>query len=166
MEQGVTALDAILLVLSEGSFAFVEGSSVEEHNMRMDVQALQGRLDILSTPARRADLTVALLPLAVPRIVDLNGLSATADEVVLDRGMLQTLLAINGQRTVEELSHRRGLARTLGDLATLLDLGLIQLEAASAVPALRPAALVETASVVSGPSAAVGNGPIHAGGRS
>ncbi len=134
-EHGLAALDAILMVLSNGYFAFAEGEPDPPADMRLDlgVSAVQARLAGLP-------LGAALHPRTVPAVIQLAEQPGTAD-LVLSRGTLQTLLAIDGMRTVEEIGDRRGLTRAIHDVLTLLEQGLIGLDGASSGAAPQPSEL-------------------------
>jgi DHA1 family tetracycline resistance protein-like MFS transporter len=127
-EHGPAALDAILLTLSEATFTFVDDLSGAEDigGLAVDVDSLAARP---SVPARQRELAAAIpTPAAVPRIVP----PTTEDrhdptELVLRLGTLQTLLAVDGARTVEELGDHSS-AEVLFDLAVLMDLGLISFD--------------------------------------
>ena len=127
-ERGLAALDAILLTLSEANFTFVDDLCGAEDigGLAVDVDSLEVRP---SVPARQRELAAAIpTPAAVPRLVP-----PTAEdrhdptELVLRLGTLQTLLSVDGERTVEELSDNSS-AEVLFDLAVLLDLGLINFD--------------------------------------
>src|SRR5206468_2971174 len=125
-ERGVTALDSILLVLSEGDFSFLEGQFVAEgeSDLDLDLQELAARAATL--PERYRSMAEAIpSPAAVPHIVPMGGPSYDSTQVALRLGTLYTLLAINGERSVQDLSQHSASAHVLGDLAILLDFGLI-----------------------------------------
>jgi len=125
MERGLDALDAILLVMARGDFAFVEdpaSATPPAPNVHLQGAALQ---EHIRETAGRAEALRAAVPslTAVPRPVSRRpspphptGLApATAD----------LLAAVDGRRTVQELATGRGLAQTLTGLATLRRAGLI-----------------------------------------
>ncbi|HEX2514084.1 MAG TPA: hypothetical protein VH257_05210, partial [Chloroflexota bacterium] len=151
-ERGLAALDAIALALPEGEFAFVDappgpppgsserserpgkgwspGASPEgEREVSLSPPALRARLDeLLGQPAGGAD--ILLTPATVPSVVQGEGVGGMgpalpAGQVALTRGAIQTLLAVDGQRTVAEIAAGRGLAETIKDLQSLIRQGLI-----------------------------------------
>ena len=88
--------------------------------------------------------------LAVPQIVPSNGSNGSGDlseTVITDRDLLQTLLAVDGRRTVQEIAAGRG-PQTQTHLQSLAAQGLIRIElptppaapAAPAAPAPMPEA--------------------------
>jgi MFS transporter, DHA1 family, tetracycline resistance protein len=128
LDSGMAALDAILLTLSEANFAFVD-----EVNGVEDLASLSVDVDSLETcqtmRGGQRELAGAILAAgAVPRVV-LGAADERHDptELVLRMGTLHTLLAVDGERTVEELSHESS-AQVLLDLAVLVDLGLIDFD--------------------------------------
>jgi hypothetical protein len=128
---GLAALDAILLVLSQASFAFVEeplpANSARQLRLDLDeLAAYQARI-----PAHHRRLAASIpSPSAVPQFVSLPEDEAKQDptEFVLPVGTLRTLLAIDGERTIQELSQDCARPRVLLDLALLKELGLIRFE--------------------------------------
>ena len=131
-ERGLAALDAIVLVLSEACFTFTEHlpRAADAGDLELDVDELEAHL--ASGPMRQRGLAAPILsPAAVPHVVRPVGLDSGRDptELVLRMSTLHTLLDVNGERTVRELSDRRASARVLLDLAVLMDLGLVEFEA-------------------------------------
>ena len=137
-ERGLAALDAIALALPEGEFAFVDappGSPPEGgREVSLSPPALQARLDeLLGQPAAGAD--ILLTPATVPSVVQGEGAlgpALPAGQVALTRGAIQTLLAVDGKRTVAEIAAGRGLAETIKDLQSLVRQGLIAVPPAPA----------------------------------
>ncbi len=73
-------------------------------------------------------LAPALTPATVPLLVPGDGVAAGEDgarKVALTRGAIQTLLAVDGQRSVAEIAAGRGFAETIKDLQALARQGLI-----------------------------------------
>ena len=76
---------------------------------------------------------------AIPQVVPLSDQSASEDNVPLDRNTLQTLLAVDGTRSVREIVAQRQSIEALWQLAGLSALGLVRIApptAASAPPAV------------------------------
>jgi hypothetical protein len=128
-DRGLAALDAILLVLSDAQFSFFEGLSSADRvgELAIDVDDLAARPP--NVPVRQRGLAATIpTPLAVPRIVKLAEQSRDPTELVLRIGTLRTLLAVDGQRSVQELSDHVTSADVLVDLAILMDLSLINFD--------------------------------------
>jgi len=130
-EHGLAALDAVLLVLSDAEFKFMEmSSSMADGTDRfaLDVEELAARH--LTLPDRQRGLAAGIsTPLAVPRVVmPVKAQRGDPTEVVLRVGTLQTLLSVDGRRSIQELSDRAVSAEVLVDLAILMDLSLISLD--------------------------------------
>jgi hypothetical protein len=131
-ERGAAALEAILLVLPHARFTFAEGPAVANGELDVDLDEVALHPAI---PSPQQRLAAALPPpAAVPRVVRPAEAATGHDptEVVLRLGTLHTLLEVDGERTIQELSDRRASTRVLLDLAVLQDLGLIQFDVRSA----------------------------------
>jgi hypothetical protein len=132
-------VDAILLVLSDAQFTFAEGPPAVDGvgELKIDVDDLAARPP--NVPARQRGLAAAIpMPGAVPHIAELAEQNHDPTELVLRVGTLHTLLAVDGRRTVQELSDHSVSAEVLVDLAILMDLSLINFDA----PPARSAQLV------------------------
>jgi MFS transporter, DHA1 family, tetracycline resistance protein len=130
-EHGLAALDAVVLVLSDAEFKFMETSSSladGTDGFALDVEELASRQ--LTLPDRQRGLAAGIsTPLAVPRVVmPVKAQRGDPTEVVLRVGTLQTLLSVDGRRSIQELSDRAVSAEVLVDLAILMDLSLISLD--------------------------------------
>lgn len=134
--RGVAALEEMVLVLTSGHFTFSNDvPPPEEQNIHLATEELQAHLDGLV--AQHANLPQIISSTeAVPRLVepiDQENRSGRPDqpgkagEIVLDRSTLQTLLAVDGRRTVEEIARDHP-AQTVKELATLMELGLIRVD--------------------------------------
>ncbi len=130
-ERGLAALDALALALPAGTFSFVEGPAEsvppEARTIDLSPQALQAHLESVLEPGSGA-LAPALTPATVPLLVPGDGVAAGEDgarKVALTRGAIQTLLAVDGQRSVAEIAAGRGFAETIKDLQALARQGLI-----------------------------------------
>jgi len=123
---GLDALDAVVQVMPDASFTFDTRSRPSSTpGIGLPADALQAHLDELS--ARVATGTPSL-PSAdvVPELVVQTETSVADDPLPLDRARLQTLLAVNGQRTVREIVAQRGSVDVLWQLAGLADVGLVR----------------------------------------
>jgi hypothetical protein len=86
-------------------------------------------------PARQRGLAAAIpAAAAVPRAVLLGQQGHDSTELVLRVGTLQTLLAVDGRRTVQELSDHAASVDVLVDLAILMDLSLISFDTPNGRP--------------------------------
>lgn len=130
-ERGLAALDALALALPVGTFSFVEGPAEsvppEARTIDLSPQALQAHLEGVLESGSGAPAP-ALTPVTVPLLVPGDGVAAGEDgarKVALTRGAIQTLLAVDGQRSVAEIAAGRGFAETIKDLQALARQGLI-----------------------------------------
>ena len=132
--QGLPALEALVQSLPEVQFTFSSAlPPPSTWNVDLYPEALQARLDELAARAVSGQPSLPSL-LAVPRLVPQDE-AGGADQLRLDRGSVQTLLAIDGRRTVRDIVSARGSFEALWQLAKLADAGLIQLQPAPAEPA-------------------------------
>src|SRR5207244_11151098 len=69
---------------------------------------------------------------AVPSLVADHDPNRGEEPLALDRGTLQTLLAVDGQRTVRDIVAHRGSFDALWQLRNLVEIGLVRLEARAA----------------------------------
>jgi hypothetical protein len=133
---GLTALDALVQALPGGDFTFdgaVSGTASREASISLSSDALQGHLDDLASSATNG--TARLPSFDWVAAVDDSSSSSTEETVPLDRGTLQTLLAVDGRRTVEEIVKQRGSLDVLWQLAHLVEVGLVSVGARAAVSA-------------------------------
>jgi Domain of unknown function (DUF4388) len=128
---GLSALDALVEVLPGGSFTFdtsAQGSGVP--SIELSPEALRTHLDELvarvATGARRLPS-----PDEVPVLLAQDDSGGGEEPLPLDRGTLQTLLAIDGQRTVREIVAHRGSFDALWQLGNLVEVGLVGVVASS-----------------------------------
>jgi hypothetical protein len=151
VEQGLEALDALTLAVTlgqgGGTFAFEEGQNAPPSQLD---QPLSSELVTERIEAVPADHLAAVVrdPAAVPRVWPQGGDRAggarwpvstgwepRAPEE-LDPPTLRLLLAVNGRRTVEQLTQQFGLARTARGLAKLWAVGLLDGESLPAAQAV------------------------------
>jgi hypothetical protein len=137
-ERGLEALSAAVLMLGNGDFAFVEGGSSVTPDIDLAPDELYRRLDELTEKQNGQSPLVPSLD-AVPRL-EAEGVPS-ADQVVLERGALQVLLHIDGQRTVRSIIGDGPVVPALRSLAVLVQQGLITIESPDrpATPEKRPA---------------------------
>ena len=130
-ERGPAALDAIV-VLSKASFTFEQGTPESPCNLAIDARELQSHMASVAGTGGRL-IAAICSPVAAPRMLeDVIGDRDPEGSVVLSRGTLRTLLSVDGTLTLGEISNRRGFVQACQDLATLLDEGLIGIEALTA----------------------------------
>src|SRR5437867_2474502 len=154
-EQGVTALEAMMLGLPGGSFTFTDGPPSTAPNVDLEPDALHARLSAFDE--ERASLSAIIPSLsAIPRVAKAP---STTGEVVLDGGAIETLLAVNGETSVGEIAREHGLIPTAKELAKLVQNGLITIDAPEGDAA---AARSESAEAVApaGPHADVASAPV------
>src|SRR5918912_3149194 len=136
---GLPAIEALIQALPEGQFTFTTasaGPAAEQRNVDLTSDELLAHLDELVQAVQTAP---SLPPLtAVPVVVPQED-GGDADNLRLDRGTLQTLLAVDGHRTVREIVTARGSFEALWQLGSLARLGVIELTEAGAQEAFRPA---------------------------
>jgi hypothetical protein len=127
-ERGWPALEAILLVLLDGQCTFSQEAPTVEPNVTPSVDTLENRLT--QAVQRRARIVGTVPSLAaVPQMREPPADWRAGADVTLPRSALSTLIAVDGHRTVGELCLGHRLARTLEDLALLVDLGLVAIVA-------------------------------------
>jgi hypothetical protein len=131
----VDALSAILLVLSEGRFTFLQRSDTPDGDdeMAVDIDHLAAR--VASLPSQRRQLTASLAPEAVPHRASFSDPGDHPREFVLHLGAVHTMLAVDGKRSVQDLAQSKPSALVLSDLVALMEVGLIDFSSAkSALP--------------------------------
>jgi Domain of unknown function (DUF4388) len=132
--RGVSALDGLIRALPGGTFVFdAEGRPEGPPNIDFKREQLLAHLD-------GADDSGPPLPSldTVPHMMPQDDDGSAEETVPLDRGTLQTLLAIDGVRTVREVIGVRGSFEALWQVANLAQVGLVRLE-----PPATAAAVVE-----------------------
>jgi len=124
---GLAALDALVQALPGGTFTFEsDARPPSESNLHLSQATLQAHLDELAAKTANGTATLPSLD-AIPHVVAQDEAARTDDPVPLDRGTLQTLLAIDGQRAVHEIIAQRGTLDSLWQIGNLAELGLIHL---------------------------------------
>jgi hypothetical protein len=133
-ERGLTAFEAIVLVLGGGRFEFDENVAEREFNFMVDPQVLSEHVRQLSDErARFVDVLPSLV--VVPSV---TAAGAEPDEANLNSGDLQLWSEVDGRRSVLELAHERGLVATARGLSRLVELGVVTLEPVQTVGAASP----------------------------
>jgi hypothetical protein len=127
-ERGLAALDAILLVLSDGEFSFSDQpcAATSDVEFLIPIADLPGRVPLLANGHGLAGRIPG--PATVPHLSDLSVVGADGTEMKLRVSTLRTLLAVDGQRTIQEIGQYVGTAKVLSDLAILMNLGLVSFE--------------------------------------
>ncbi|HET6315286.1 MAG TPA: DUF4388 domain-containing protein [Chloroflexota bacterium] len=153
-DRGLDALDACVLMLAQGDFAFVEGEPTPEPDLEVTAEELRQHLEARSE--EHLGPTAALPSLdAVPSLA--GEPAPSADQVVLDRMAVQVLLLVDGQRSVREIVGDRPLMPVLRNLDFLARQGLISIPAhtrpATATPSKRLSPRPRTSTVTPAPQA-------------
>jgi hypothetical protein len=149
--QGVSALDALVQALPGGSFTFdVAARPAAETTILLSTEALQAHLDDLAVQTANGTSKLPSFD-AVPNVVAQNSSSAGDEPLPLDRGTLQTLLAVDGQRSVQAIVAQRGSLDALWQIANLVEVGLLELSA-NAAPAAAEVPVAETRPVMLTPA--------------
>jgi hypothetical protein len=123
-EEGLAALDAILILVPGTQFGFTTGARPPEANITLRGAAMRAHIE--SVAIRGVEVRSALPSLqAIPRFV-----RGEPDESVapLPVAALQTLRRVDGRQTVEQLAAGpggAGIAATMENLAALATAGLI-----------------------------------------
>jgi Domain of unknown function (DUF4388) len=144
--KGLPAIEALIQALPEGQFTFTAtraGPPLAERTVDLTPDQLLASLEELGQAAHNARSVPSLL--AIPILVA-QADGGEADQLRLDRGTLQTLLAVDGQRSVREIVNARGSFEALWQLGALAQLGIIEL-AESREQMMRPTA-IPTATVL------------------
>lgn len=127
-QSGLGALDALVEVLPGADFQFdSQKRDVGEPSIRLKQEALYIHLDDL---ARRLDAGLRKFPAVdeVPSLLPQDESTQEGEEPLpLDRRTLQTLLCVNGERSVGDIVEQRGTLDALWQLASLAEVGLIEL---------------------------------------
>jgi hypothetical protein len=140
---GLTALDALVEVLPRASFSFdSHAAPTDEPTIQLSNDELLAHLDEVVARVASGERRLPEAD-AIPAQTTID--SGAEEPLQLDRATLQTLLAVDGQRSVREIVARRGSFDALWHLASLRDVGLISF----AQPRLvrEPASVLEHAPV-------------------
>jgi hypothetical protein len=127
---GLAALEAAVHVLPNGRFSFdVAAQPDDQPNISLSPEALQAYLEQLASSIQQGSKLPALD--AVPMLASQEDQSPDDEPLPLDRTTLQTLLAIDGRRTVREIIAQRGSLDVLWELGNLVAVNLVRLESSS-----------------------------------
>jgi len=143
-ERGRAALESMVLVLSDAEFAFLDGVVDADAEPIVARDDLGGFLATLVAERERLQVSPGVLN-GVPRLID-NG--PEASEVTIQASALQLIPMLVYGHTLEQIAQRRGLSRTLREIALLREGGLVRVEpgrvaeqpTAAPAPAARPVA--------------------------
>ncbi len=140
---GLAAIDALLEVMPGASFRFESLSQpAGEPSIHLENESLLIHLDEVAERVGRGQRTLPFADAVAHIVPDSETRNGEGEEPVpLDRSTLQTLIAVDGRRSVREIVAQRGSFDALWHLATLAETGLITLDAESAA---RPAAQAES----------------------
>lgn len=158
--KGISAIEALVQSLPEGQFTFTSAGPdtlpPDDRNVDLTSEQLQARLDDLAARAARGAPSLPSL-LAVPVLVAHEETPDAADQLRLDRGTLQTLLAVDGHRTVRDIVSARSSFEALWQLAALANMGVVRLSG----PEEQSARAVGAASVLEPVSASPAARPVR-----
>jgi hypothetical protein len=156
--KGMSALDALVQALPGASFVFDDTAQLSgEANLHLGQEELQAHLDELAERSAHGGPTLPSLD-AVPRVVPQDDASTADETVPLDRGTVQTLLAVDGRRTVRDIITFRGSFEALWHIANLAQVGLVRLshdEAPASAPPVREPKVLETSAPAPRPARAL-----------
>lgn len=144
-EHGRAALEGMLLALTDAEFAFVEAPVEPSEAALVRREELGDFMAGLIAERARLNLPAESALGSVPCLIDQE---AQADgepgQITIPSAALQLIPALVQGQTLEQIALRRGLARTLRDIAVLRSGGLVRLQASPAqqAPAPRPIAAV------------------------
>jgi hypothetical protein len=126
-ERGRDALEGILVGLTDGEFAFIDEPVAAAGEPLLPRAKLAAHLQALVAERDRLAGLVPSLAL-VPRPIEAASSDAAEREVTISAAALGLLPALAFGRTLEQVAFRRGLARTVRELAMLVEGGLVTLE--------------------------------------
>ena len=150
---GLPALDALVQALPTGTFEFDPSWRPDTGStIQMSREDLALRLDELESAGARSRPRLPSIDL-VPALVAEDGTAGGhegapggQEALVLDRGTLQTLLAVDGRRSVRAIVAERGSLDALWQLGHLMEVGLVRVTSPAAAPDVSPAAAPEVSS--------------------
>ena len=144
---GLPALDALVQALPTGTFEFDSSWRPDTGStIHMSREDLALRLDELESAGARSRPRLPSMDL-VPALVAEDGTvgghegaPGGEEALALDRGTLQTLLAVDGRRSVRAIVAERGSLDALWQLGHLMEVGLVRSTSPAAAPEVTPAA--------------------------
>jgi len=126
--RGLAALEALALALPHGKFEFIQDGPRGAHDLVGDSATLTAFLDRLRALRERLGLPKHFLD-AIPRQIQAASEPDGAGQIEAERRMLLTLAAVNERRTVEEIAALRGTPEAVVEVAALVEMGLVRLDA-------------------------------------
>jgi hypothetical protein len=134
-ERGLAAVDAMLLMLGRGDFFFDRSLSPRERGLEMSAASLRQHVAAFARTLTQQAVAVSS-PDAVPRrapgwpesppVRDAG--AHQGGTLVFERSLLETLLAVDGRRSVAAIAGEHGLAATVSQLAQLAEMGLVSFD--------------------------------------
>lgn len=121
-ERGRAALESMVLALTEAEFAFLDGVVDSDAEPIVGRDELGRFLAALVAERERLLVTAGALN-GVPRLIDI---CPEGSQVTVPAGAWQLVPMLVHGHTLEQIALRRGLARTLRELARLREAGLVQ----------------------------------------
>jgi len=121
---GVEALEAAVLMLPVGQFSFTEGVLPKDRDVNADTDELVTHLDDIVHERE-------ILGLAMPwhrAVPNLAPAIREVGEITLDGSTLETLLAVDGKRTVGDIALANGAGRTAQAIKRLQEAGIVSVE--------------------------------------
>jgi uncharacterized protein DUF4388 len=138
-DRGRAALEGMLLALAEADFAFVDGPVEATEEPVVGRDELASVMAGLVAERERLQLGFASLG-SVPCLLDQEPYATESSQVTINAAALQLIPALVHGHTLEQIAQRRGLARTLREVALLRAGGLVRLESAPAPASPAPSA--------------------------
>jgi hypothetical protein len=133
-ERGRPALEGLVLALTEANFAFVDGPHAPDAEPLLSRDELAGYMAGLVAERERLQPVIGMLN-SVPCLIDQPASGGSeSGQVTIQAAALQLIPALVYGHTLEQIALRRGLARTLREVAALRNGGLVRLEVAPAAP--------------------------------
>jgi Domain of unknown function (DUF4388) len=132
-EDGRAALEGIAVALSDGEFSFVD-EPVSSSEALVTADERGAYLDRLGAEHHRLAGLIPSLKL-IPGLVETPSGDAADMQVTIGAAALQLLPALVFGHPLEQVARQRGMARTLRDVAVLMEGGLVKLEPAVTPPA-------------------------------
>ena len=123
-KHGIEALEAAVLMLPAGEFAFTEGIRPADRDVNEDTDELVTHLDDIAHEREVLGLAMPwhrAVPCLAPNIGGVG-------EVTLDGPTLETLMAVDGKRTVGDIALVNGAGRTAQAIKRLKDAGVVTVE--------------------------------------